>query len=114
MLLKTSIPSPAQADGTLATNPIVRLQGVGKDYTEAGERHVILHDVNLDLQAGEFTVLMGRSGSGKSTLLNLISGIDDPSQGEIWFNDIPVTRLPEQQRTLFLSLIHISEPTRPY
>jgi len=101
MLLKTSIPSPVQANGTLTANPLVRLQGVGKDYTEAGERHVILHDVNLDLKAGEFTVLLGRSGSGKSTLLNLISGIDDPSQGEIWFNDIAVTGLPEQQRTLF-------------
>ncbi len=107
MLSKTPIPPLLQTNGhqtaapATAPAPLVRLQGVSKHYEEAGERHAILHDVSLDLHAGEFTVLLGRSGSGKSTLLNLISGIDDPSQGVIWINDIPVTRLPEQQRTLF-------------
>ena len=92
---------PTAAASVTAPVPIVRLQGVSKHYEEAGERHVILHDVKLDLRAGEFTVLLGKSGSGKSTLLNLISGIDDPSAGTIWINDVPVTRLPERQRTLF-------------
>jgi len=46
-------------------------------------------------------VLLGRSGSGKSTLLNLISGIDEATTGKIFFGEVELTALSENDRTLF-------------
>ena len=57
------------------------VRGLTKSYmTEAGEIHA-LRGVDLDLQEGEFLVLLGPSGSGKSTFLNILGGLDQPSAG---------------------------------
>jgi putative ABC transport system ATP-binding protein len=55
----------------------------------------------MDIDEGEFFVLLGKSGSGKSTLLNLISGIDLADSGEVWVNGIDITQLNDYQLTLF-------------
>ena len=58
---------------------------LGKRY-QAGEQEIIaLEDVNLQVLAGEFIVLLGPSGSGKSTLLNILGGLDRPSSGRACF-----------------------------
>lgn len=80
---------------------IAKLVNVTKSYIEAGKEHKIIDNLNIDFIAGEFTVLLGKSGSGKSTLLNLISGIDDVKSGDIYVNDICLTKLSENERTLF-------------
>ncbi len=80
---------------------MVRVQGLGKSYVEAGAEHVILADVDGEIAAGEFVALVGRSGSGKSTLLNLIAGIDRPDLGEIWVGGSRIDTLSERERTLF-------------
>ena len=62
---------------------IVSVRGAARNY-EQGELTVkALRGVDLDIDSGEFTVLMGPSGSGKTTLLNLIGGLDEPSGGSI-------------------------------
>ncbi len=61
----------------------------------------MLHDLNLDIAAGECVALVGRSGSGKSTLLNLISGIDPPLRGEVVIGGLNLGRMNERDRTLF-------------
>jgi putative ABC transport system ATP-binding protein len=61
---------------------LVELTEVSKTYDGAGGR-AALDGVSLDIEAGEFTAIMGPSGSGKSTLLNLIAGIDRPSGGRV-------------------------------
>ncbi len=81
--------------------PAIEIFQLSKDYLESGQQHVIFKDLTLSVTAGEFIVLLGRSGSGKSTLLNLISGLDQPSVGDILVNDINLCGLTEQQRTLF-------------
>ena len=55
-----------------------------------------LHDINLEIDKGEFVVLAGPSGSGKSTLLNLIGGLDDATDGEITLDGTTITHMDEQ------------------
>ena len=84
-----------------ATAPIVELRHLTKSYTEGKQRRVILDDLNVTFNTGEFVLLLGQSGSGKSTLLNLISGIDAPDDGDIIVNGVTINRLSEREQTLF-------------
>jgi putative ABC transport system ATP-binding protein len=67
--------------------PVLRARALSKTYGSDDSAVHALRDVDLDVAAGEFVVLLGASGSGKSTLLNILGGLDTPSAGEIWFED---------------------------
>ena len=58
-----------------------------------------LNNVNLHVKEGEFVAIMGPSGCGKSTLLNILGLLDNPSQGEYFFNGREVGQLSERHRT---------------
>lgn len=58
----------------------------------------ILHQLNLQIRAGEQVTITGRSGSGKSTLLGLLAGLDHATQGEIFLCGQPLHRLNEDER----------------
>jgi len=75
--------------------PLVEIRHVVKSYRRGGQVVPVLTDITLDIQAGDFTALMGPSGSGKSTLLNLIAGIDKPDSGELRVGGLDITRLDE-------------------
>jgi len=66
-----------------AAEPLIRLRGVIKRYRRGRQTLEVLHNLDLDVAAGEFLALMGPSGSGKTTLLNLIGGLDQPTEGEV-------------------------------
>ena len=66
---------------------LIEVQSVNKTYKRGEENLVVLDDVSLEVQKGDFLALMGPSGSGKSTLLNLIGGLDTPTSGEIIVNE---------------------------
>jgi ABC-type lipoprotein export system ATPase subunit len=73
---------------------VVRATGLGKTFRgPAGEPVPVLDHVNLEVRTGEFLVVAGASGSGKSTLLNLLGLLEPPDTGEIWFDDVCVSRL---------------------
>ncbi len=74
----------APADQTDA--PLLRLRGIGKSFGPVRA----LADINLDIPAGRVTALVGDNGAGKSTLIKTISGIWEPSSGEILWNGKPV------------------------
>lgn len=80
----------------------IQLRGVAHHYGESEEGAGVdaLIDVNLDIEAGAFAVLMGPSGSGKSTLLNLIGGIDRPSAGSLLLGSTDTAKLDEKALTL--------------
>ena len=66
---------------------LIEVQSVNKTYKRGEETLVVLDDLNLEVQKGDFLALMGPSGSGKSTLLNLIGGLDTPTSGQIVVNE---------------------------
>ncbi len=58
-----------------------------------------LNNVNLEINEGEFVAIMGPSGCGKSTLLNILGLLDNPTSGELFFNEAQVDGYSERQRT---------------
>jgi putative ABC transport system ATP-binding protein len=76
---------------------IIDLRQVFKAYdTEAGSV-MVLKDINLEVEPGEFVSIVGPSGSGKSTLLNMITGIDAPTDGEVHVAGHPIHGLNENE-----------------
>ncbi|HLK23067.1 MAG TPA: ABC transporter ATP-binding protein [Caulobacteraceae bacterium] len=63
--------------------PVVSLRHVIKRYRRGRQAIEVLHNLDLEVEAGEFLALMGPSGSGKTTLLNLIGGLDRATEGEV-------------------------------
>ncbi|HDU3833387.1 TPA: ABC transporter ATP-binding protein [Klebsiella aerogenes] len=65
--------------------PDISLSGIYKTYGYQDNMIYALNNINLDVVKGEFLALCGPSGSGKSTLLNILSGIDTPTAGNVFF-----------------------------
>ena len=65
---------------------ILEVRNASKTYGEGESAVAALHQVNMEIEAGEFIAILGPSGSGKSTLLNMIGGLDALTHGEILFH----------------------------
>lgn len=76
---------------------IVDLRNVNKSYKTAVGDYPALKNINLQIHAGEFVSIIGKSGSGKSTLLNMITGIDHPTNGEVFINGTAVHKMGEDK-----------------
>jgi ABC-type lipoprotein export system ATPase subunit len=88
---------PKTEASLIEDRPMIDMRGVEKLYRTAVGNYRALTDVDLQIQAGEFVSIIGKSGSGKTTLLNMITGIDRPSNGEVWVNGTGVHGLNENQ-----------------
>ena len=75
----------ALSPGSGEEQVILKARRLVKVYRTGGEEYPAVRGVDLECREGDFTVIMGASGSGKSTLLYLLSGLDSPTSGEIWF-----------------------------
>ncbi|MES2823449.1 MAG: ABC transporter ATP-binding protein [Pseudomonadota bacterium] len=76
------------------------INNLSKTYATTATRRV-LNEVSVSLSPGDCVAIMGDSGVGKSTLLNIIAGLDTPDAGDISIESHSLTKMDEQERTLF-------------
>jgi putative ABC transport system ATP-binding protein len=86
-----------QTDHEAGSGGVVRVAGVRKTYESEGMPVRALRGVDFEMAAGEFVAVMGPSGCGKSTLLNLVAGLDNPSEGEVWVAGEPLAGKDENE-----------------
>jgi putative ABC transport system ATP-binding protein len=80
---------------------LLELANVVKHYPVGGQTVRALDDVNLKVDRGEFTAIIGPSGSGKSTLLNMLGALDVPDSGMIRFDGLAINAMSENERAAF-------------
>lgn len=80
---------------------IVKTYNLKKYFGEGKEIVKALDGVDLSIEKGKFTAIVGASGSGKTTLLNLIGGLYEPTQGSVIVDGIDLSKLTEEQNTVF-------------
>lgn len=74
---------------------------VKKSFGQGGSRVEVLKGIDLEIEKGEFCVLLGPSGSGKSTLLNIIGGIDSADSGDVCIGGERMADMNEKRLTLY-------------
>jgi putative ABC transport system ATP-binding protein len=79
------------------SNPVIRTEGLRKDYVLGAETVYALRGVDVTVQRNEYVAIMGPSGSGKSTFMNLIGCLDTPTAGEYWLDGTPVAGLTDDE-----------------
>lgn len=80
---------------------MINIKNLYKTYGKGdGEVHA-LKNCNLTIEDGEFVAIIGKSGSGKTTLLNLLGGLDTPNSGEIFYDDIDISKLSDSKLATF-------------
>jgi len=66
-----------------APSNTIQVQRLRKSFPHEGERRLVLNDIDLEIQEGEFVSIIGPSGCGKSTLFNILAGLDVPDAGDV-------------------------------
>ncbi len=82
-----------------ATETVVEARGITRRYGEGDTAVDALRGVDLDIQRGKLTAIMGPSGSGKSTLMHILAGLDKPTSGEVYIDGTNITTLSDTELT---------------
>ena len=77
---------------------ILKINKIKKSYEHKNGKIKIFKDISLEIKKGDLVALVGPSGSGKSTLLNMISLLDRADSGDIFFNNINLKKLNEDEK----------------
>ena len=80
---------------------LIKLKDINKYYKVGKEKFHVLKSLNINIEEGDFVMIMGKSGSGKTTLLNVLAFLDKFDDGSYFFNYENVSNLNENQRSIF-------------
>lgn len=80
---------------------LVEFRNVSKWYGEGDTKTEVLKNINLTIKSGEFLAIVGFTGSGKTTLINLLTGLLQPSEGEVLFKGKPITGTSHERGVIF-------------
>jgi len=80
---------------------IIEIKGLHKVYDGKSLPVYAVNGIDLKIEAGEFTAVVGPSGSGKTTLLNIVGGLDEPTEGEVFIDGVKITGLSGKEKTDF-------------
>jgi putative ABC transport system ATP-binding protein len=80
---------------------IIQTQKLCKSFSTGGHQQHVLKNLDLNIYNHDFTAIMGASGSGKSTLLYALSGMDQPTLGEVRYGDVNITSMSISQMAVF-------------
>src|SRR3954453_6857243 len=87
----------ATIESSMDEKILVRARGLRRRYLMGKEPVDALAGIDLDVYRGDFVALVGPSGSGKSTLLNMLGGLDRPTGGEIWVEDLELGKATDKR-----------------
>ena len=82
-------------------NSFIKFKNVKKTYVVGEQEFNALDGVDLDINQGEFVVILGPSGAGKSTLLNLLGGMDKPTSGSIFVGENEISKYTDKELTRY-------------
>lgn len=80
---------------------MIKVERITKFYGSQENKFEVLKNISLQIEEGDFTVILGASGSGKSTLLNVISGLERPDSGAVFYDEQDITKLRDSALTRF-------------
>jgi oligopeptide/dipeptide ABC transporter ATP-binding protein len=89
--------------------PVIELRGVNRSFVKDRRQMPVLQDINLGIEENEIICLVGESGCGKTTTGKIISGLLEPSSGEMLFNGRPVSAYDRKEQAVIrrqLQLVH--------
>lgn len=80
---------------------VVKIVSLTKTYSSGEIYTMALNNVSLEIERGEFAAIVGTSGCGKTTLLNMMGGLDKPTEGMVYINDIPINSMNDEELCVF-------------
>lgn len=85
----------------MTSQQVIVTEDLTKTYSANDVPVYALRGINLTITAGEFTAIVGPSGSGKTTFLNIISGLDQPTEGKVWLSKELISNMSGRQLSDF-------------